>query len=54
LIQFQKTPVAQLRNIDVNDISISDSLNRTARAIPNYVLSQAVANSSGSPGDGEL
>ncbi|XP_043656868.1 ATP-binding cassette sub-family C member 4 [Drosophila teissieri] len=50
LIQFQKTSVPEVRNINLNDVSISDSLNRTARAIGN-VLSQAVAASGGSPGD---
>ncbi|XP_017085489.2 ATP-binding cassette sub-family C member 4 [Drosophila eugracilis] len=43
LIQFQKAPVSEDRQIALNASSVSDSLNRTARAIGKYVMSRTVA-----------
>ncbi|XP_016960247.1 ATP-binding cassette sub-family C member 4 [Drosophila biarmipes] len=51
LIQFQRANVAELKVIDAKDLSISDSLNRTARSIGRYVMSQAVAEAGGTVGD---
>jgi len=48
LIQFQRANVAEVGVVEVKDLSISDSLNRTARSIGRYVMSQAVADASGS------
>jgi len=53
LIQFQRANVAEVGVVEVKDLSISDSLNRTARSIGRYVMSQAVADATGSTGNGK-
>ncbi|KAH8383276.1 hypothetical protein KR009_007659 [Drosophila setifemur] len=49
LIQFQKAPVAEV--VRLNELSLPESLNRTARSIAIHMLNQAVANANGAPSD---
>ncbi|XP_017091987.2 ATP-binding cassette sub-family C member 4 [Drosophila bipectinata] len=51
LIQFQKNPAPVKEANRSNDLSLSDSLNRTARSVGKYLVARAVADANGAPND---